>query len=217
MDYLTQYEGDRPQASWDAIKIVKVAKGESPGGFCRFNINGAPKRYDDDNWDEMIADILPIMGKQIRNLTTVDTYLIPIPNSDMTMNSGDNHRIVDLARLFLSGYQSLHAAPRVDLLPSLCWSAPKTPSRTTPGRRSPDLYRGIFRLRSTFDRPVILFDDVYTSGSQAKAAIQYLKGKGITTLGVMTLGKTVHTPSDKPLSYRQDTCTVEADPFDLAW
>ena len=75
-------------------------------------------------------------------------------------------------------------------------------------------HEGKFSLTTKIKKPIILFDDVYTSGSQAKAACKFLTESGHNVIGAVTLAKTTNTPREKAYKWRKDTCQYDESPFD---
>lgn len=215
LDYLTQYEGDRSQQSWDSNKMVQAVKGRPVNGFIRIKVGGTVRRYEQDNIGSLTASLLGTVGSHMGNgLITQEATIIPIPNSDMTSNSGEDHPIIHSASAVLNGYNhSRKSAIDVDLSTSLRWTEPHKPSNRQSGFRSPNDYTDKLVLTSEIARPVIVFDDVYTSGSQAKAACDFLNKNDVDIIAIVTVAKTVHEPSESPISWRESSCNIQEGLF----
>lgn len=214
-DYLTQYHGEKDQSYFDAYTIIQAIKGKEFNGFLRvkFEDNRIVDYYHKDS--ESIAQvILEHVGLNLLPLiVSQDIDLMPIPNSDMIPNSGSDHKIIQSVQKILGAYHSVKQPFSVRLNPGLRWISPKTPSHQNPGSRSMLHYEGKLALTTADPRPIILFDDVYTSGSQAKAATKFLTEQGHTVLGVLTLAKTTNMPRAHAYEWRQEVCEYDDRPF----
>lgn len=215
-DYLTQYEGDKDQSYFDAYVFIKAVKQEAFKGHLRFKRkNGTRgKLYHKDSAIISNAAMRLVGTNHIPKIMTQKAVLLPIPNSDMTPTSGDAHKIIEAAGQLVTAYMATDPKYKLKLNSGLRWKSKKRPAHTTSGVRSMSQYEGKFSLVGDIKRPIILFDDVYTSGSQAKAACKFLTESGHTVLGIVTLAKTTHTPSDKAHKWREDVCEYDDDPFD---
>lgn len=217
-DYLTQYEGERHQHSWDANAIVRAIKGEPFNGYVRLkDVSGVPRNYTQASSNLIAARILKHLGHHlIPNIINQNVAFVPIPNSTMIPGSGNGHRIIQSAQWLCEGHATANLAHTLTLQPNLRWREPKTPAHTQGRARHPSQYDGKLQQTERAGQPILLFDDVYTSGSQVKAATKFLTDKGETVIGVMTVAKTTHIPSEKPILRRVSECVVEDDSLD-AW
>lgn len=215
-DYLTQYEGDKHQTYFDAYKFIHAVKGDGFNGFLRVKYTNGKTAdlYEKDS--EHIANLaLDHVGQNcLPSIITQNVDLMPIPNSDMIPTSGSDHKIITAATRLSSAFQSSSSPHNINLNTGLRWTSAKTPSHQRPGYRSMLNYEGKLTLITAPEQPVVLFDDVYTSGSQAKAACKFLTDSGHTVLGVVTLAKTTHTPRPKAFEWREDICEYDDNPFD---
>lgn len=210
LDYLTNWDGDRPQESWDAVAIVKAMKGREFKGYVEvINDGNRRDRYYNGRAPELADLVLTFIGREcVPRIIDESSKLVPIPNSDMIVGSGNNHRIIKSAESLLNGYNSTERKFALTLDSALRWNEVHPPSHTQPGYRSPSAYEGKFSLAGSICGAVYLFDDVYTSGSQAKAAARFLSDAGATVKGIVTAAKTVHQPSAAPIEWRQGECDL---------
>jgi len=215
-DYLTGYEGDKDQSYFDAYVFIKAIKREEFNGHLRVKDNkGRPRRLHHKDSAVIAKLALTIIGKNhIPKIVTQATELVPIPNSDMIPKSGETHKIIKAGTQLIDGYDKSDAEHELILNSGLRWTIAKDPAHKTGGVRSMSQYEGKFSLTSKIENPVILFDDVYTSGSQAKAACKFLTELGHEVIGVVTLAKTTHTPTKKAYKWREDICEYGESPFD---
>ena len=215
LDYLTQYDGDRSQGHWNATKMVSAIKGRQFKGYARLKLaDGQTKNYDSESANALATVVLNTLGQsKLPGAVTQPSLLVPIPNHDMTLVSGDDHKIIKTAQAVLNAYNRAENKPHnVTLWTGLRWKEVRPEAKSTSGRRSPDVYDGKFGLKSQpTEIPVILFDDVYTSGSQAKAAAKYLADQGVDVTAVVTVAKTTHEPSANAFEWRQGECEIEDD------
>lgn len=215
-DYLTQYEGDKHQSYFDAYVFIKAVKEEEFKGHLRFKRkNGTIGKLHHKDSAKIASVALRVIGENyIPKIIDQKAELIAIPNSDMTPKSGNAHKIIRAAEQLVAAYMSTEPKQKLTVNSGLRWTSKKNPSHKTPGIRSMSQYDGRLTLISDVKHPIILFDDVYTSGSQAKAACKFLTDKGHTVLGIVTLAKTTHTPVEKAYKWREDVCEYNDSPFD---
>ncbi|MDB2439577.1 hypothetical protein N9W89_12770 [Hellea sp.] len=215
-DYLTQYDGDKHQSYFDAYKFIKAVKGDEFNGHLRAKLKSGKvvKLYHKDS--EKISQLaLDLIGaKALPKIMDQDTDLMPIPNSDMIPKSGETHKIISAADRVVKAYSSTDPKHSLTLNSGLRWTSKKRPSHKESGSRNMERYEGKLTLTKKVKRPIILFDDVYTSGSQAKAACKFLTDSELEVLGVVTLAKTTHTPNKKAFEWREDVCEYDDSPFD---
>jgi predicted amidophosphoribosyltransferase len=205
LDYLSDWSGEKTNETYRAHKIIKVAKTGTANGYLDFK----GRRYDEQNWDDLYKLTVPMIGAQFASVLERSAYLVPIPNSDMTLHSGFDHRIIQTAGLFTQGYNSAslnagQATVNLTLNPLLRWIQPKTPSSISGGFRHPGRWLSHLDVIDRVTGPIVLFDDVLTSGSQATAAIRVLKKNGMNVVAVFTLAKTCTESSVRPISLRRD-------------
>jgi len=215
-DYLTGYEGDKHQSYFDAYVFVKAVKREDFNGHLRIkDSNGNEVRLYQKDSVRIAKLALRIIGKNfIPKIIEQEIELIPIPNSDMIPGSGEDHKIITATSQLIDGYNKTDPKHEIFANTGLRWTEPKDPAHKTGGLRSMSQYEGKFSLTSEISKPVMLFDDVYTSGSQSKAACKFLTELGHDVIGVVTLAKTTNMPRERAYKWREDTCEYDEPPFD---
>ena len=99
-----------------------------------------------------------------------DAVLVPIPGSQTVSAASD-----DFAAKRLATQMALHLAGAT-VLPALQWASARPPLHETPGYRTPQaLFPNLVLAQAVpAGRPVVLVDDVFTSGAHVKAAAQRL-------------------------------------------
>ena len=100
-----------------------------------------------------------------------EVAVVPIPGSTMALGVTGSFRIVDLVTMFGRGYGA-----KATVVPAIRWDAPREKAHLQNEVRSPDLHQPHMRLTEHRPaKPVLLFDDVMTSGSEMTAATRFLR------------------------------------------
>ncbi|KAB0682000.1 phosphoribosyltransferase [Aureimonas leprariae] len=210
--YLTESEGLTWRgADFDARNIVKAVKGSAFGGYSNFKVGGVWKKFDNSNAEELVPVILGHVGQRLLNhAVDRDFVVVPIPNSGMAQGVGGPFRIVELAKMLCD------AAPRcLAVTPALRWAQVRTASHQVSGRRSPDQYEPHLRYVEQVSGPVVLFDDVITSGSQMIAAARVLRGQGVNVVMGVTVGNTVKDQRENTIEWVMNEFELDPPAFDL--
>jgi len=173
--YLTDWNGIEPrQEDYDTNKVVKALKGEQVKGYADILMGGANFRLEEKSRQEFLERLWSGLGKVFGAHLTTETALIPIPNSDATVGGPATYRTLEYARgLAASSSGKLRA---VD---ALRWRAHEEPlHKQGGGFRDPMPRYNNLEVIERPSIPIILFDDVTTSGSTFIAACWRLEEAG---------------------------------------
>lgn len=208
--YLTQYEGvESKQAYWDASKIVKALKGDKFNGYLRWKVGGKWRDFTNADIDEFLGPLFKRIGKLLREEIEGPVSVVPIPNSKMAIGAKGTFRTVELARLLVDGLND-----GAVLCPAIRWDKPREPSHRTGGYRYPDLYQPHMRLAAKPTEPVIILDDVLTSGSQMIAATRFLTEAGYEVVRAVTVARATSVPMQPMFKWTSHELRIAADDDD---
>lgn len=145
--------------------------------------------------------------------------IVPIPNSGMAVGTTDNFPVIEQATALGKGCDNCW-----DVQPILRWKKPKAKSHNSSGSRSPYLYIDKLEVTEEPLLPVVLYDDMSTSGSQLLAAATVLKNAGAHVEYAVVLGRATKDHGIKkcrPHEFTLETADelfgpVDQDEMDLA-
>lgn len=192
----------RPE-DYKARVIVKSIKNEHFKGYADFKVGGRKVRIDYDNSDELVSIVGKALGKKISELDTpAKFHIVPIPNSDMFVGAKGPFRVHELAKRVTA-----KAPTGATCVPALRWREPKESAHAGGGTRDIEKLEALLVLEERPDGPVILLDDVLTTGSHMAAATRFLRKNGITVLSGVVVARATDDQHDKILEW----CVEDVD------
>lgn len=195
---VSYYSGEEQFKSdhWVSRAMVYSMKGYQWGGYITLKIDNKSREFRCENNDALSAFVCEIMGNKVTREFGSEVLLCPVPNSNMTVEAGPNSgRLAGMAKQAADNAGCSYA-------PLLLWKNEKQPTHAQSGWRSPDHYDGLLELHQTTNLPVVLVDDVVTSGSQIVACARVLEEAGIEVVGGVTCGLTARENESKILGWR---------------
>jgi|SRR5581483_27556 len=182
--YLTEVDG----ISWRSQdymtnKMVHAVKGDAIKGYFDVSVNAKGRRYRQENIDEFIAIMMNTVAGKLRTLINSEFSLVPIPNSEVTPGTKDEFRTLSHARRIAK-----IIGTRAQAVPALRWKQPKASARRG-GTRDPQVLFDNLTVVDDLKAPVILFDDVITTGAQMIASCRRLKSVGIQPAAGIVVGR----------------------------
>jgi hypothetical protein len=196
---------------YDMRVIVKGMKKESFKGYAWFNIGKKPKKFDTSNIEELMAPYFRYLAGQASAVFRGKFSIVPIPSSNMAVGHKGIFRSVELANMLLGKW------PDAIVEPVLFWDKPKDKQHKTSGFRHPDQFQSHFRLAAKPSRPVILFDDIMTSGSQMIAAYRFLAEKDCVPVYGLIGGRSTKIQHPKMLLWSTEKLQVGPSEFGFDW
>jgi len=206
--YLTDVsEGWRPD-DYHASKMVKALKGDPINGYFYLEIGNQKRRFTQANIDEFLARIPRALWKMIQRKIDGQASLVPIPNSHVTDVSDDNFKTLDLATDV-----ARHSCGQLTVVPALVFEKPQTKSREG-GPRNPNYFETAYRLANVVRGPIVLLDDVCTSGGHIIGAYQKLNSppKRIVVLAC-AYGRSSKNKVENPVGLREEMLDVKKFEF----
>jgi hypothetical protein len=190
--YLTDWNGITPrQEDWDTNKVVKCLKGEVIKGYAQISIGGLTFRLEDTSKEEFLLRLWSEIGKGFAESLKETTAIVPIPNSSGIIGATANYRT-----LLFAQHIAASSSGKLVAIDSLRWKSAAPAVHKQGGHRAPEPRYDNLQVIERPNHPVVLFDDVVTSGSSFIAAVWRLSEVGnAPTTGLVVARR---TPTQEP-------------------
>jgi hypothetical protein len=186
--YLTDVSAPWTTADYTAYKMVKALKGYPIKGYFDIKIAGQMRRFRQDNIGEFVERIPRALAKNIARQQIGPATLVPIPNSHVTSASTPNFKTLELAQKVAA-----HSGGQLSVTPALVFSEPQVKSHEG-GPRSPHHCFNAYCLESPVEGPIVLLDDVCTSGGHLIGAFWKLNSPSRNILLACAFGQPLIDP-----------------------
>lgn len=183
---------DWRRVDYNARVVVKGLKQEPFNGYMAAKVGGVEKRFDQENVEQLIDLIMPIVGRQLREDIAGPISIVPIPNSGMAVRVPGEFRTEVLARKVAAGFGA-----GATVCSAIRWDAPREKAHQNKTYRHPDIFEPHMRLVEAPQSSVVLFDDVLTSGSQMIAAARLLTKSGFPPQRGVVVAKATKVHQDE--------------------
>lgn len=186
--HCTDPEVKREQAEWQALHAVNVVKGKPLRGTFNFQITGrGGVSISALNSGLFLEEVCFRSATQLRGKYGKDFCIVPVPNSDATIANRKPFRTLQVSNRIAA----LVGAPCVakDLIR---WRGEVGQAHKGERSRDVDAHKGQMRLTAKSQKPIVLFDDVVTSGSQLAAAKLLLEEEGMAVIGMLAVAEVVN-------------------------
>jgi hypothetical protein len=211
--YLTSVGGTPwRNADWTANKLVKVLKGDTFKGYFDLTLpNGQERRFTQANAKDVLPVVHAVMAKMVRDAAPnrLPVSLVPIPNSSVTTVGSDAFRTRTLADGIATA-----SGDGIVAVPAIVFTSAQTPSHKG-GSRDPEYLQSQMKLAAKVRTPVILMDDVMTTGAHLIAAARLLREQGIDVLAAVAFAEA--TPEQEESVFRIKNAPLDLDPPQLDW
>ena len=159
---------------WRARNLVKALKKLPFNGFAQFSLKKGSLKIDNSPSGQNNALQLAA-ARIVMTLNEIGlerAQIVAIPSSSHTVPSMEftGSRLSDQIAAFDGKYQSC---------PVLHFKNAMAKSATGGGRNEMAIYAQLRQSQALDERPVVLIDDVFTSGAHFRAAKRFLNAKGI--------------------------------------
>ncbi|GBQ91526.1 hypothetical protein AA23498_1207 [Acetobacter nitrogenifigens DSM 23921 = NBRC 105050] len=198
------------QVDFDCMKLVKCYKGNVINGFLTLSVNKVNRKYYQKDSEDLINLVNNSIARMIENISKYAVTLVPVPNSNATIANKEPFRTQLLA---LQISQILANGSQVQ--PCLRWRTPAGSAHKDGTSRDPQILEANLELESLPTNPVILFDDVLTSGGHIRACARKLRNAGISVDHAFTAARTVWQPADTMISVEDRDYSLD-DPV-ITW
>jgi hypothetical protein len=208
--YLTEVEGLtwRP-VDFTSLKIVKAIKGEPLNKYVEISIGGKNRRFYQSDVDALVSTVTTTIGSKLREvLGSGRVSIVPIPNSGAVVGAPGESRTDMLAKHVAAGFGG-----GTIVEPLIRWKTARTPQHKGSGFRDPDAFQDQMVLLGKPKHPVVLFDDVMTSGAQLTAAARTLEEAGHTPIHAAVVGRVTKTQEETMLGWITEELEIGRAPL----
>jgi hypothetical protein len=176
--YNAEMKQSRTRVEWDAIHMKRVVKNEQLNNSFSFLVNGISTRIDRNNLPIFQQEINRRFRQKIMADHPYPVCIVPVPNGDGVVGQNNAFRTLQIARAIAS--RDLPGAEALDLLR---WRELVGKAHLNQRARQVDDHIQALRINGTTGLPIVLFDDVLTTGSQMAASSQKMTEAGFNVVG----------------------------------
>lgn len=181
---------------YHANKFIKALKGEPIRGHASLPIAGGDVPLDESNREEAFHWFGTWAAAQLKErYGRLQFVLIPVPSSKMLMGTsvlGPPFKMAQSLQTTLKMSWQLDA----EVWDGLRWRNALPAAHGSRGRRDPRVYYEALSMDSSrplTEGPVVLIDDVVTSGAHMRAAAAKLRAGGLEPFQAICAGRAVNT------------------------
>jgi hypothetical protein len=197
--YLTDTSLPWRNVDHKATKMVKALKGESINGYFEQEVAGRLRRFDQNNIQEFLARIPRALARMIARHVEGRATLIPIPNAHVTKPDEATFPTLVLAQAV-----ARESRGNLSAVPALVFSESQMKSREG-GPRSPHHFEAVYRVATSVTGPIVLLDDVCTTGGHIIGAYWKLHGPPIRRVMLAcAFGRTTKEQLANPVGVREE-------------
>lgn len=192
---------------WPAIKMVKALKGDPINGYFELSVDGVNRHFDKNNIGEFLDAVPRAMAAAILSRIEGTATLVPIPNSHVVRPDELNFPTLKLAKGIAAA-----SGGRLNAAVALVFKEPQEKARKG-GPRGATHLQDAYQTVGNVEGPIILVDDVCTSGGHLKAACWKLASPRRSIILACTVAQTTHEHIDKPISVQEHTIDLTHTQF----
>jgi hypothetical protein len=200
--YLTDTDVEWRNEDYVASKMVKALKGDSINGYFDFKIGGKTRRFDQSNVEEFVERIPRALARMIARHHVGEGTIVPIPNSHVVSATTPKFKTLELARKVAE-----HSDENLKVVPALAFREVQSKSRNG-GPRYPEHFRKAYKILQRPRGPIILLDDVCTSGGHIIAAHSLLHRHESPVVLACTFGRTTKEQLKEPIGLRAEDIDI---------
>jgi hypothetical protein len=184
--YNAEVKKSRTEAEWDAIHMKRVIKNEALNHSFSFSINGISTRIDRNNLPIFKNEINRRFRQKIIADHPYPVCIVPVPNGDGVLGQDNKFRTLQIAQAIAAN--GVVGTVALDLLR---WNEPVGKAHLNQRARNVDDHLQALRITGKTELPIVLFDDVLTTGSQMTASVLKLREAGYNVVGCYTVFEVV--------------------------
>ncbi len=205
--YRSEISSDWRPKDYDIRNLVKALKGEEFKGYSEISIHGKAYRFTAKDTDPAYALWAAWASTVLRHLKLGKVILVPVPSSSQ-VRFGQMTPPVRMATKLSA------VAPDVAIVGNYLRHETKQPkSHTEGGSRDPSTIEAALVCHVTdASLPIVLIDDVVTSGGHLIAAARTLRQNGAKVEHALVAGRAKREAVTDP--FKPEPEDLEADPFE---
>lgn len=171
-------------AYYATIKIKKAIKGETINGFSDIRVGSQSVRLDANSRDRFLKALWTEIANDLCSHWNREVALVPIPGSTVVDPDQSDFRNAEYAEAIAAASNGMIKVSR-----ALHWDSVQEKQRADSGPRRMEARLRHMIAKRMPELPVLLFDDVMTSGSTLQAAEALLMSKNVAVLGAVVVLK----------------------------
>lgn len=207
---IKQEEGEKwTNSDWKVSKLVKACKGEAFGGFAEFTVGGRTYRLEPGRRELALNIAALFAGKRLSDGGLSSAVLVPIPASSTT--NFDQECTASLICCALNNVLRATTTERC-----LAFKEEHLAAHRGGMRNATLIQQGLkFRRFNAGGRPIVLVDDVLTSGSHLRGAAAVLRAHGHSVSTALVLARTSYGNVEN--AFKTTPVDIEAPPSDASF
>jgi hypothetical protein len=181
--------------------MVKAVKGRPITHPFHFKVGGQLRRFDQKNIEEFVERVPRALAKMLKRHVSGSATIVPIPNSHVTDVDDDGFRTLEIAEKIAES-----SGGQFSTVPALIFSEPQRKSSSQGGSRDPSHFQKVYRITTQLRGPIILFDDVCTSGAHLIGAYRRLHFPPRCSIAIAcSFGRSTKVQLPAPVGEHQET------------
>ncbi|TAA61881.1 ComF family protein [Shinella sp. JR1-6] len=181
VDCFVRYNPNRDvkwsQDEWAAVHIKRVVKGEQLHGKFSFPLNGVSTEFDRNKLPMFGNALGKVFAQKIEAEHGGGVLIVPVPNGNACVEYNEDFQTYRIARKI---EQHSNGAIALDMLR---WREKMGKAHLGGRRRDVWQHKQDLVIAKKTTRPIVLFDDVVTTGAQLAAARDVLTADGYEVVG----------------------------------
>lgn len=206
--YRTSVDEDWRPIDHKMNKLVKALKGLQINGYVEVWVKGEMRRYSQQNAGDILQIIHGSIAKKLSREIEDDFTLVPVPNKLAVLGVDEFP-----TRTSAEAIAAL-LGDRASVAPCLRWKARLAKARDG-GPRNPEILANNLNLTALPEGKLVLYDDMFTSGSHIAACSRILAEAGNMPILAMTFGWATELVIPRPFEWREEI--LETEPQDIDW
>ncbi|MDY0873100.1 hypothetical protein [Dongia rigui] len=207
--YLAEVEG----LTWRGVdyttnKMIKAMKGKPIKGYLNLKVGGQNKTFNQQNVTELVAVMRQEVARKLKSSVADKFCIVPIPNSSAVSSSDDEFRTYADAKAIAAGLGESACA-----VSSLRWKTALKPAHEG-GSRDPSFLFDNLVVMEKPKGPVVLYDDVQTTGSHMVACYRKLEEIGFPPILGIVVGRAIKEQRDPAIGWHDEDVETEEVAFD---
>lgn len=201
--YLTDSEAEWRAEDHRATKMVKAMKGDPIKGYFHSVVGGEKRRYDQNNIHEFVSRIPRALATNMLRHHDAPATIVPIPNSHVTTTDAENFKTLELANNVAK-----YSGGKYVVEPAIVFKTLQKKSRDG-GPRDPGHFEAAYNVVKKLNGPIILLDDVCTSGGHIIGAYRRVNTTKSPVALACTFGRTTKMQLDSPIGLRVEELDLD--------